>query len=346
MCSGSKPKAPAAPVLPDVPNMSPEELDAIKKAGITVDQLNDILSSEKIGLEENQALLKSLSGVYGADGKIDETAVAGLRQRVQGRITQRSEIGDKALEYLGGFFDAEPDPQQEEIFKASADRLQRALDGTLPVSVGLKDRAAREFEILKEQAGRKGIRIVGDSLEEAALESQESSAAGRLISEAKKRFDLNVEGERQAELTSGFGRYMSSLGFLDTVATKKLALAGSLSASDPELASTLGFLQGSSSGGPANLIPSLGTLTQAQMGLAAPFEAQRLAQFNRDTQQVMGTYNAAYQNYSQEAASRSQMFAGLGQLGGMGGAMLMMNPATMPWGLAMMGGTTALGFLN
>ena len=62
--------------------------------------------------------------------------------------------------------------------------------------------------------------------------------------------------------------------------------------------------------------------------------------------QVNANYTTAYNNYLSQMQARNSFFKGIGQLGGMAGTALLMNPATRTQGAAVLGGTGLVGMLS
>lgn len=338
--SGSKPNAPSAPVLPQVQPFTSEELAAFKKANMSLDQANELLSERGRGLEENQAVLRSFSGLYDVNGDLDQEKINDLASRVQSRLDLRSQIGEDALGYLGSVFDGDDNAEMSDLIRQ---RYLTALKGEGPVSERLQTETKDAFRLAKESAARRGIKIEGSSLEEAATMPQESSAAGRMVKDLASRYDMAAQDERNFELTQG----LSSLGYLDNVRTRDINFAMALSqGADADATGALGYYQGALSSSPYSLFSDYGQLAQSQLGMAQPYQNQRFAILDQQTRQSMANYEAAYAKYQGKVADRNQKMQGFGQMGGMGAMALMMNPATMPYGLALMAAMGGAGALS
>lgn len=169
MCSSKTPKA---------PGLSPEELALITKQGVTLDKLNEILSSDSALATQNQDLLRNLSGLYGADGKLDPDAVAALKERIKGQ-----------------------QGMENEILNSLAARFQGALAGTGAPGDALVNLEKEEFAKLKESAGQRGIRLEGDDLFTA---TSQSTAGNQLLDRLRRSAAGRRDAERNAIISQGF----------------------------------------------------------------------------------------------------------------------------------------------
>lgn len=345
MChSGSTPSAPAAPVLPQYPGLSPEERDILQRQGVSLDQFNQIIQGGVTDLQQNQGILRQLTGLYGEDGTLNQDAVTALRTRVTGELDQRNQLGQRALGFLNSFFDEGNDPTQDDINSLEQTRYRDALRGNLPVSEGLRQQQTKDFQLLKESAGARGIRIEGD---DASTATSESTGGIKMLSEFNKRYDLARENERQAAISQGASQNLARIGLMDAEQASAFdfatGLAGNFGASSN---ATLGFLNSAAGSSPANLAPLIQSYTGSLGAMAQPYAEQRLGQYDRDTNQVNANYTSAYNNYLQRVQARGSFFRGLGQLGGTVGTGLLLNPATMPIGAGVLAGTAGVGFLS
>lgn len=343
MCNkSSAPSAPAAPVLPPYPGLSDEEKSILQKQGVSLDQLNSIIQGGASDLAQNQGVLKQLSGLYDENGNLNQDAVSSLKTRVQGEMGQRTQLGQQALGLLSSFFDQSGDQTQTDINNLESTRYLNALKGNLPVSEGLTQQQQKDFELLKESAGQRGIRIEGDSPEAA---TSESTAGSKMISEFNKRYDLAKANERQSAITQGAGQNLARLGLLDTQKYTALDFASNLAGNaGAGTNAQLGFLGGANASSPATLAPLIENYSTSLGALAQPYAEQRLGAYNQATNQVNASYSAAYNNYLQQMQSRNSFFKGLGALGGTAGtALLFSHPAV---GAGVLGGTAAIGALS
>lgn len=258
-------------------------------------QETDSLAQQKTNLEQMQrmggqygSVMQAVSGLFNQDGSINQDALKNFGTQVQGYQDSQRGIYDTAL----------GTGQMEDAL------YRQALAGTGPVSEGLKQQKAKDFQMLKEAAGRRGIRITGDSFENA---TSNSTAGIRMLGEMGKRYDLAVDNERSSLRNWGSAATLNRMG----------ALAGF----DPN-ANQMGYLSQATVG----MMPILGGINDGYSAYMQPYANQRMAMFNRDSAQAQA-----------DAAWKNSMWQAGGQLAGQGiGAALLAtgNPA----GLAMMGG--------
>lgn len=169
--------------IPPPPPPSQEELDLLKKQTQSLDFYLKDMEEQKTANKEQGLLQQVSSGLYDPviqDGRlIDATLNPDKLAKLQAQYAQSTELQGIAM-----------------------DRYQRALEGKLPVSEGTLQSKEHDFQLLKEQAGRKGIQIEGNSLEEAATLPQNSTAGNELVSRLHKTYALQEDTERRGELNS------------------------------------------------------------------------------------------------------------------------------------------------
>jgi hypothetical protein len=171
---------------PPVPGMSPEELAAYANQKDAYGKAGNILDSEYANTKEGRALLQSLSGLYGPDGKVNQAAVDALRAQID---TQQQQAG--------------------KINQTQGDRLLRALNGESPVGATQLNDERKQFALLQEQAARRGIRLKGDDLFSA---TSDSTAGNQMLASLRNNAQMARERQTQAEIQTGYGNYTGSLG--------------------------------------------------------------------------------------------------------------------------------------
>lgn len=286
---------------PEVPQLSGEERALLQKQGVTLDQLNSILSSENINATQNQALLRNLSGLYNPDGSINQAAVDSLRQRTLAEQTQREALGQQGLGYLSSVFSPNQlDTVSGQAGIEEANQYLRALQGTEPLSAALSQQEAERFKKLKESAGQRGIRISGD---DPFTATSDSTAGNQLLSQLRKESQLNREVQRENALSRLQAANLNRLGF-------GLQRQGQMAdiASGTQYApgqGSLGFMGSAQQAGPGSLLGAYSGLSQAYGQAVQPYQQQRYLQYQRDIQ---------------NQANRSARSQGIGQLigGGLG----------------------------
>lgn len=298
---------------PDVPQLSGEERALLQKQGVTLDQFNSILSSENVNAQQNQALLKGISGLYNPDGTINQEALSSLRQRTLAQQTQQEALGQQGLNYLQGVFgSSELDNVSGQAGLEEANQYLRALQGTEPLSAALSQQEADRFKKLTESAGQRGIRITGNDLFTA---TSDSTAGNQLLSQLRKEAQFNRETQRENALNRLQSANMARLGFglqnrgqLADIATGTQYAPGQTS---------LGYMQSASQMGPASLLGSYQGLASSYGQATQPYQQQRYLQ---------------YQGGLQNAANRQSRAQGIGALlgGAAGAAYGATNPAIGP----------------
>ena len=322
---GSMPGVPNPAYLQQtpVPGMTPQELQTLQKMGVNLDQLNAILSGEQGNLAQNQDLLKQFSGLYGADGKLDQAAVDALKQRITGTQTQLNQLNDAAYNQLiGSFNPSQLETTSDQIGLQEAQRLQDAIAGNLAPSNAIVNQEKKEFEKLKEAAGQRGIKLEGNDLYSA---TSQSTAGNQLLNDLRSNFAARRDTERQNIINQATSANMNRLGFgLDR--QNQLYNQAQGVRTDPSQ-STLGFMRESQSYSPANLTDYYANLNNQYLAYANPYANQRMteyqgalnnAQYNNQLQnaQITGNYNSALQNYQNQQNRQNAIFGTIGTIGG------------------------------
>lgn len=275
---------------PDVPGLSAEERDLLQKQGVTLDQMNQILSGERSQIEQNRSLLQQFSGLYNSDGSINDQAVSSLRGKIMETQALQEGISIDALKYLKGIFQPTAYQQQSnQVAQQELDRYQNALTGNIPLTAAQKQQEQKQFELLKEQAGQRGIKIDGNDIFSA---TSESTAGNQLLSNLRQ--DTNVQRQQlsESELSRGYaantgrlGLGLSQQGQLAGIAQSNITQPGS---------SQLNFLQNSFSQTPASLLSGYSNLSSQYQSSLDPYQSQRYLGF----QNSLAQYGAQQQMYS------------------------------------------------
>lgn len=130
-------------------------------------------------------LQQQFSGLYDANGNLDPAKVAELKAK--GTTLQNLQF----------------------------DRYQRALEGTLPVSVGLQQEQADAFKNFATESARRGAPVTGTTFANAMTGS---TAGNQRLMGFQKSFGLRADQERQAALQNPYDPYATSMGFLQPAA--------------------------------------------------------------------------------------------------------------------------------
>lgn len=288
---------------PSVPGLSPEEQALLQKQGVTLDQFNSILSGENVNAQQNQALLKGISGLYNPDGTINQDQLASLKEKTLAQQQMQEQIGSNALGFLQGIFNpTELDTLSGQAGLEEVNQYLAALKGgDQPLSEGIKQSEAEKFAKLREAAAQRGIKITGDDLFTA---SSDSTAGNQLLSQLRKEGQLNREIQRENALNRLQSANMQRLGFGLNRDAQLTGAAQGLQYAPGQ--AQLGYMDAAQQMGPGSLLGAYGNLSQGYGQAAAPYQQQRYLQ---------------YQRALQGAANKSAFGSGLGGLGGgIGGA--------------------------
>jgi hypothetical protein len=215
--------------------MSNEEKGLLTEQTSQLRTISGLLNQAAGQNQEQQSIYKNLSGLYDQNGNLDQAKLADLRTK--------TEAFQK---------------QADEISSLQSDRYLKALKGELPVSEGTLQRKAKDFQLLKESAARKGNVIQGNNPEGAyGL----SSAAAANLGEFNRTYGLLQDAERRGEIASG------GMG----------AAPGTI---------PLGYTSTSNAYSPASLIPGYSTLSSGYAAAAEPYANQRLLGYQAQLQQA------------------------------------------------------------
>lgn len=289
---------------PSVPGLSQEERDLLSNQNLTLNQFRDILSQENLNAQQNQQLLRGISGLYNPDGSINQQQLEGLRSRTLAQQQLQEQLGTTGLNYLQGLFT--PGELENLSGQAGVEEVNQylnALRGNVPLSAALQQQEQDRFTRLMESAGQRGIRISGNDLFTA---TSDSTAGNQLLAQLRRDAQLNRETQRENALSRLQGANMQRLGFglqrqgqLSNIAMGTQYQPGS---------AQLGYMSAAQQQGPGSLLGSFGALSQGYGQAAEPFRQQRYLQ---------------YQGELQNSANRGAFGRGLGGLaGGIGGAFI------------------------
>lgn len=187
---------------------------------------------------------------------------------------------------------SEFDQAQNRISILQAERLENALRGDLPVSEATKQRKRQEFDLLKEAAARRGIRIEGDTPETA---TSNSTAGVQTIGEFNRTYKLAEDAERRGEISAGaaenLARYgltnsISSQGFNQAASLRGLSAAPGTTFTGSPGAQSLGFLQNAAAYSPASLLGGYTGLLGGYQSAMQPYTDQRLLGYQANLNQA------------------------------------------------------------
>jgi hypothetical protein len=325
---------PPAPVLPALSDLSPQEKAILDKRGISADFLNTLLQNQNN--PASASILQGLSGLFANDGTVDKNALDSLTQKVNARIG----IGDKAVNQLGGFLDQGPtqfDNFNQQIQSQEQQRYLDALSGKTPASASFEQDKQKAFDLLKESAARRGIKIEGDSPDSA---TSSGTAGNQIVSEFNKRYAALADQRQQEALQLGsqnnLARTQVNLGASGQQFGQLTQLL-----QDPNLsyAAKLNFMNGANGLNQqqfANQIAGTQTYNDLLGQNLNVYAGQRQAGDSQATQQVLlnhdtavqgwnaqnqnaqAAYQSAYNAYLQRSQDRNALIGGIGSIVGTG----------------------------
>lgn len=305
---------PDAPALPQFPGLTPDEQSILQKEGLTLDQFNQLISGTGTSLAQNKQVLQQISGLYDAQGNIDQTFLNDLKTRTRGQLTQAQGVGSSALGYLQNYFGsgggstgasgapgAPGASNVPGVAQAQADAYTTALTGTGAVNVATSQQQQRDFIALKDSLSQRGIMVNGDTYDKA---TSDSTAGQRAI----QLFQQNVAAQNSSERLG----YISTLG--GQVAGTVAAAQGSTSTGTNATNTSMGYLNNASTTSASTLSP---LLSQYQNNLGAyyqPYQTQQLGPYQQALDQANMNYTAGLNQYN---AQENQLM-GWGQIAAQG----------------------------
>lgn len=287
---------PDAPKLPAFPGLTPEEQSILQKEGLTLDQFNQLISGTGTSLAQNKQILQQISGLYDAQGNLDQNALADLKARTQGQLTQAQGVGSAALGYLQNYFStgggagtgtagtgtgASAVPG---VAQAQAQAYTTALTGTGAVNEATKQRQQRDFIILKDSLAQRGIMVTGDTPEQA---TSDSTAGQRAI----QLFQQNVAAENSQERLG----YISTLG--GQVANTVGAAGGAAGMGSAATGAQVGYTSAAAVNPQATLAPLLMNYQTGLSNYYQPYQTQQIGPYQQALDQANMNYTAGLNQY-------------------------------------------------
>lgn len=302
---------PDAPKLPAFPGLTPEEQSILQKEGLTLDQFNQLIQGTGTSLAQNKQILQQISGLYDAQGNLDQAALADLKTRTQGQLAQAQGVGSAALGYLQNYFGTGGGAGTGStgtgtgasnvpgVAQAQAEAYKTALTGTGAVNEATKQRQQRDFITLKDSLAQRGIMVTGDTPEQA---TSDSTAGQRAI----QLFQQNIAAENSSERLG----YISTLG---GQVAGTVGAAGSASGLGSNATNTaIGYTSSAAVNPQATLAPLLMNYQTGLSNYYQPYQTQQLGPYQQALNQAQMNYTAGLNQYQ---ATEGQML-GWGQLAG------------------------------
>ena len=298
-------KSPPNVPSPNYSNLSPEEIGIIKQQGETLKQINSILSEAVKGNTEAQNYLRQFSGLYDANGNLNKDVVASMQAKINEYQAQTDALSQQAYTNLMDSVKqtGQLDTVSNEIGLAEADRLKKALAGDYTASPGLVNQETRDFNLLKESAGQRGIKIEGDNLFNA---TSQSTAGNQLLADLRKNAESRRDIERNTIIDQATQANMNRLGFgLQRNNQYSTMITNPYSQS-------LGFVNAANQVGPQTLLPNYSTVFSGYGDLANPYKQ------NREYNNMLSNANISA-NYNRDLSKYQNSQNMLGSLLGIGG---------------------------
>lgn len=296
---------PDAPKLPQFPGLSPEETAILQKEGLSLDQFNQLIQGTGTSLEQNKNVLQQISGLYDAQGNLDQSALADLKARTQGQLVQAQGVGSAALGYLQNYFGGSGGGAggtgTPGVAQTQADVYKTALEGTGAVNEATKQAQQRNFIQLKDSLAQRGIMVNGDTPEQA---TSDSTAGQRAI----QLFQQNLAAQNSSERLG----YIATLG--GQVAGTVGQAQGSAGAGIAATNQSLGYVSNAATTSASTMAPLLGQYQQGLNAYYQPYQQQQLGPYQQQLDQANMNYTAGLNQYN---AFENQLM-GWGQIAAQG----------------------------
>jgi len=169
--------------VPPPPPPSAQELALLEKQGKLLDQYMQTIEETKTQNKQLGLITAVSSGLY--DPVYQDGVLVDAKLNPE-RISDLQADFGKNLE----------------INRMIADRYEKALKGELPVSEALLNRKTEDFRLLRENAAKRGVSIVGDNLDQASVTAQNSTSGNELVSRLNTTYKLAADQERRGELAN------------------------------------------------------------------------------------------------------------------------------------------------
>jgi len=315
--------APSAPVLPQYPDLTPQEQTNLGQQATAAGMGSNMLSTVSGQLGNNQQILQMISGLFNSDGTVNQNALAQLQQSAKQATTAAGTQGQAALGGVGGATSA---------LGATAQAYQNALQGNVPQNQQLAFTQNQNFQAMKEQAAQQGIQINGDSWASA---TSNSTAGQRLIQNMQQ--NNNIQNQQYA-----LGYTQQLAGNMGQIAGAGATQAGTgMGLSQYSQQTPLGYVGQSITGGQSALSPLLSNYQQQLSSAYQPLYMQQIGPYQQQMAQAQANYQAAMNQYN---AGQNQMmgWANLGMQGlGIGASLY--NSSQMAGALGKLGGAAGGG---
>jgi hypothetical protein len=294
--------APDAPTLPQFPGLSSEETAILQKEGLSLDQFDKIIQGTGTSLEQNKNVLQQISGLYDAQGNLDQNALADLKSRTQGQLTQAQGVGSSALGYLQNYFGgsggATGTPGSAGVAQVQSDTYKAALEGTGAVNAATTQQQQRDFIALKDSLSQRGIMVTGDSIQNA---TSDSTAGQRAIQLLQQNQTAQNSSERLGYIQTLGGQVAGTVGQAQGSSTAGVNAANT----------QLGYVNNAATTSATTMAPLLSQYQSNLNQYYQPYQTQQLGAYQQQLDQANMNYTAGLNQYN---ATQNQIM-GWGQIG-------------------------------
>lgn len=231
---------------PEAPKPTEQELTIMEKQADALDLANQLTIQQMESAEETRKLLAELApdAAEIAELKKFQSTQLSLAQNTlklqqqamddaatlrpaELKLRQQSlDVAQKQLNLLTEAINKPPTEFEkglEEIGLLQIERQKKALAGELPISEGTIQNEQKEFERLKENLSRKGVKVQGDSLEGA---TSTSTIGIQALQSLKKRYDVIKDAERRGEISQGGSQLLQSYNIAADIGNRQTGLLG------------------------------------------------------------------------------------------------------------------------
>ena len=292
--------APSAPQLPQYPDLTGAQQTNLGQQAGAAQMGSNMLGTVSGQLGNNQQILQMISGLFKQDGSIDQTALTNLQQMAKQSFQTAGTQGQGTLAGIGG---------TNAALGATQQAYTNALSGNAPANQQLAYTQQRNFNMMKQQAAQQGIKISGDSWENAI---SDSSAGQKLI----QNYQQNSNIQNQQYQLGYLGQLGTNMGQLSGVGAQQASTGMGLSNYAQQ--TPLNYVGQSISGGQAALSPLLSSYQNQLSSAYQPLYMQQIGPYQQQMAQAQANYQGAMGQYN---ANQNQIM-GWAQLGGqlLGGA--------------------------
>lgn len=275
--------APAAPVLPQYPDLTPAEQTNIGQQTTASNQGASMINTVSGQLGNNTSLLQGISGLFNSDGSINQTALAALSQQTQQTLQGAGTTGNAAMTSAGSQY--APDGAMAQTQTA----YTNALKGGAPANQQIAFQQKQSFQQMQQQAAQQGIKITGSSFDNAV---SSSTAGQRLI----QNFQQNANIQNQNYNLGYVGQLAGNMGQLSGAAATTASTGQALGQYATQ--TPLNTAQASVTNGQAALAPLLASYQNQLSSAYQPLYMQQVGPYQQQMAQAQANYQAGENEFN------------------------------------------------